>query len=69
MGQAWDIPSEPLGEIRMFNPPTSEPPPEAKEGGQVEQTSREQKDDAIDAPLVETPKVEYDSDRDYDDWD
>jgi len=68
-GQAWDIPSEPIGEIGIFDPPMSEPPPEVKEGGQVEQTSREPKSDAINAPLVETPKVEYDSDRDYDDWD
>ena len=69
-GQAWDIPSEPLGEIGIFNPSRNEPPPEVKGGGQTEQTSCEPRSDAINAPIIiETPKVEYDSDEDYDDWD
>ena len=67
-GQAWDIPSEPLGEIGTFDPSVSELPPEAKEGGQVEETDHEEKDDATSAPAAETMIVKYDLDKDYDDW-
>ena len=68
VGQAWDIPNKPIGEIGTFDPSVSEPPPEAKEGGQVEESNHEEKGDATSAPVAETLAVKYDSDKDYDDW-